>query len=447
MIILARSLHTTDSKSSSREATRKIANWSNFSAPPEGKPISDRMDAFRPAEVALAEITAKPVNWGDGGVDFAMQAVDAPLQGFVGGLKGEPMFGARRADRPKSWINWLALDGSDVSPGADDTGMTWRGIWPDADLRVEHCVHKLSKIITLHSPDAPSEYRFSAKVADGHTIELVGDSSVRIMDPSGTEVLHTNPVWAQDSATTDIMGGQFLRCTMVREKDRDGLAVFCLSVDQDDLRRAIFPVTIDPTTTISGTADVEDTLLRTDAVTLNYGGYFDIYHSTVHIPLVRVSTSALPTGAVTGFRFLIYYNAISGAQDPSPAYRLSLGATTWVEGTASGSAQIGSASYSHKVYNTVTWASGNFSSSDYVADASPPTVTPASGWKTYTLPNAWAQGWKAGTFANDGFVMTSPKYYAVWSATEHSNSGQRPYAEIDYVLGGAAAMLARRIHE
>jgi hypothetical protein len=396
---------------------------------------------------------------------MAYAALEAPLQAFAGDTTdplNSALWGVRCADRPNTWANWKAygvVDGItprlDTDEAGNVIGATWVGLWPGADLRIVNGGHKVEKWIVINERSASTHYEFTLKLAGGHDAVQVGDT-LSIQDPQGVERLSTRTPWARDSATTagTADGRNYYPATLTRMGNVGNLARYAIDIRAEDLASAVLPLEIEPTTTISGTANIQDALINGNGPDNNYGGWDRCYlgGNDAYKTLVRVNKTQIPSGSLTGFRFFVYPTTVSVSPFNAVSYAVK-DANNWVEGTASIAPQTGSCCWNRTAYNTTSWAGSagcGTSGTDYDADSSPPSsdLYPASAFHAITLKPAWATAWRDDTRTNNGALLRhTSSATAVFQSTENSNSAQTPYVEIDYALGGAASMLARRIHE
>lgn len=189
------------------------------------------------------------------------------------------------------------------------------------------------------------------------------------------------------------------------------------------------------TTTISGASSIDDNLLYSPSPTANYGTYaYILYGGSTSHAVIRFSASLIPAGKITGFRLTLtsYYAAV----DAVAVYRV-LSGNDWTESGAT---------WNNRKASTAWLGSGGCSTSgtDYVADASPPTVifdNSGNGQKTITLPTSWVDEWAS----YQGIVLiTGATHPGVFSSDD--GGGRGPIFEIDWhqlvavsMSGGALA--------
>lgn len=431
---------------------RVLLNWSGFKEP-------DR--EWRASNPDIEDNQTLPDYW-DGAYDFRHRALESPLQCFFGDFNdtdNPAMVGVRLADRPRCWLNIRPMN---VRPGSvaqvvNPRVLRWPEVWPNSALRFRAAANKLEKTIRLTAPGHPAVFRFTLRVPDGTSIEF-GNNAARILDDQGVERLRLNAPWGKDSSTVNpdtIDGSNPIRVRMQEGNSQviNGRTyqVVRLVPHPDDLAGATYPVEIDPTATISGTANIEDANMRSNAVNNNYGGattlligYLGYGHG-----LVRISPGSIPAGTITAFRLYVY----STRSDTIEAEAFFItDANDWVEGASSGAPATGTACWNQAKYTVQDWAGSpgcQTSVVDFDADPTPPTKTmPGAGWYEWILDPAWPPLWRDAVRVSNGIKIratTSVGDFTYFCATEHATVPL--YFEIDYDTGGApvAAMLPRRM--
>jgi hypothetical protein len=126
------------------------------------------------------------------------------------------------------------------------------------------------------------------------------------------------------------------------------------------------------------------------------------------------------------------------------------GGVKWTPGTT-GTPDAGAVSFNHYVHDTQHWLDGgDFGTSDYDADASPPTITTdTTAYKHWVidLKPEWATDWRDGTRESNGLVLLGESGGNNYLASiDNSNAAYRPHFEIDYTPDGGppAFFLSRR---
>lgn len=199
-----------------------------------------------------------------------------------------------------------------------------------------------------------------------------------------------------------------------------------------------------PTTTISGATDCDDTAIWSIQPTRNYGVQVEISSRRTSDPslarsLTRCSAAAIPSGTVTGFRYLARGIRSGGTDFSIYLYRIK-DANTWGEGIHnSATATAGEACWDYAKYNTQAWAGTagcGTDGTDYFSDASPPSVVMPSGYAfvTFTMPTSWATDWRDGVVVANGFMSKGLEATVgdggSWQSLEAASN--QPYFEIDY---------------
>lgn len=451
---------------------RTLRNWCNCQ--PLGQP-------WQPTAPALGASVGVPDNW-DGVYDFASENKAAALQSFTGDtsdIDNPAMVGCRLADDPDVWVNIKACDVLRPASSVVGTKQRWSGLWIKTELECEVASGKMVKRLIFGASGHPLIFRYTLRLADGLSLEFANNAA-RILDDKGVERMRLLAPWGHDSSTTypSFDGSKPIRATLREGASRlvEGrqYQVVEVEVSAEDLEGAVYPVTIenDPTVQITGTINIEDVFLYSIAPEYNYGGSIYAIWGDAASPaarldrqLFRFDENQIPAGSILSLELhywrLPWSNSTLGGV--SEIYRVK-DANDWGEGTANGSAQVGSCAWNFAKYDTQSWAGSlgcGSSGIDYDADGSPP----GSAFPSYTagppvkrvevLKPEWATDWRPPGAArvNNGILIrgddeTTPGKALLASSTEESFNN--PYFEIDYDEGGAsvAAMsLSRRIHE
>ena len=435
--------HWTDDAVDGRERRRTIENWRNYRTP---------AGLWLAANVDVAERSAAPPDW-QGAYDFTHAQLGSALQAFVGGStdpSNTALWGMRSSERPGAWLNFKALGIDNVSQPAVDRAArtaTWVELWNNCDLRLTLGRHKVAKDIVLKAAPHQASFRFALRYPAGYS-HTVTDSVLRILDDQGVEVFRSRPPHGTDSA------GNPVRVSLVAAADITiGPRTFPtvrVVPSATDLASAQYPVTIDPTTTISGTTDIEDATIRS-ANSLNYGATTTLFvmSSPRHV-LMRCATAAIPAGTLTAAR-LKAYAKYSASAATATIYRVAQANSAWVEGTANGAAQTGSCCWNNLAYDGTTptnWAGSaglQTATTDYdTANTATLVATSAiAQWETATLTTAWFTAWRDATWANAGMVLKLTTGTQL-DCPSTENASNQPYFEIDYTAaaGGIPALMA-----
>jgi hypothetical protein len=238
-----------------------------------------------------------------------------------------------------------------------------------------------------------------------------------------------------------------------------------LVINEDDLDGAVYPVTVDPTVPISGTAAIEDSFLTRrfpDGLleTANWGGRVDIFAGQAatgfrYSIVMRIDESLIPAGTITAFDASIWQQAHpnSGNADDLNYYAIK-DANNWVEGTSNGTSEVGACSWFSTQNTIAIWAGGSgalggcrISGTDYDADRSPPSFAfpakTAGGDQQHitSLDTAWATAWRDATRVNNGVVLlvgTEANDY-FFSARSTEAGANQPTFSIDYTVPSGTA--------
>ena len=437
-----RSQHWTDVPVEGRRRKRTIRNWSNFRTPHHN---------FREARPLIINALGVPDDW-DGAFDFLRTSQAGALQTFFGDSSDSinpAMVGLRLADRPAFWVNFRAM-GTLPNPVvvAEGARHAWRGLWKNTTLRYVDSAYKLTKEIVLREPGHPARFRFSVKLPP-HLSLVFRNGGAAVLGPLGNERLTLPAPWGEDAE------GKTVRATMRQDLDTVlGLPVIVIEVNEDDLAGAVYPVTIDPTVTISGTTDIEDNILYSPSPNGNFGG-----NTLGHIQkfnrnsLIRFMASTIPEGTITALRLYITVEFLNGVLT-GYFYHIA-DANDWVEGTQTAGIEVGASCWNYAKYDTQPWSQTGCSHAgvDYDNDPSPPEVNiTGTGPYQINLKPEWATNWRDGNRVANGIIV-GPNTVAAggtiirWYSTE----GATPlYFEIDYEeapTGSAIAAMAmpRRI--
>lgn len=449
-----RSQHWRDEHLSQRERRRTIGHFLHY--------WSRARQLWVPTDPAVEEQGSAPAEW-SGTWDFRIASLRGALQCFLGDTtdaSNRCLVGVRRADRPGVWLNIKALGVNAVNETIDVAArsVTWVDAWTNADLTFVAHRHKLEKRILLKTPGHPASFRFALRLAAGLTY-AVASNVLRIYDSQGVEVLRTRPPWGED-ANGNLVRVGLVEAASITVGGRTYPTVRVVPLAAD-LETATYPVTVDPTTTISGTTDIQDALMNASGATLNYGGQSSQYGVQVGVQnltgsnrrtLLRLAASAIPAGTLTALRSCLTRYSYSGCTVAGQInWYICTDASAWVEGSSTAALENGACCWGHAVYNTLAWntAGCGGSGTDYDADADPPTTAFAAYTTgdpvlfTTTLDVAWAQAWKAASRVNNGMVIMEPSASngKAFLAASSEYSANQPYFEVDYTTGPSAGVL------
>lgn len=442
--------HSTDEPVGLGQVRRRIANWQNYRLP---------SGLWAASDPDVEPHDSPPPDW-TGGYDFTHACLRNPLQAFVGDSTdpaNTALIGLRLAHRPDCWVNFKAIGVNAVNMIVDrpNRRVGWPMLWAQTDLGYDLGRGRVNKIIRLRAAGHPVQFRFAIRLPAGFTHEIVNNGLV-LKDPAGVPFMHSPPAWGQDAdekpIAVQLLAGAPITFNGVT------YPTIRLVPSAADLATAVYPVRLDPTTTISGTAAIEDAQILTVQTSYNYGGRSTwvigcsasgvVYHS-----VFRVLAAGLPGGTITAARMYFYRASYGVSTQPGTLQAFAVtDANTWVEGTVVGSLQTGSCCWGYAKYNTQAWA-GSVGCSTIGTDydnESPAELAYAaytSGVDVlmeFTLKASWFSAWKAGSRVVNGFVVKD-KNETVGSdvlarSTEDASYG--PYFEIDTEAVGGAQLFA-----
>jgi hypothetical protein len=195
---------------------------------------------------------------------------------------------------------------------------------------------------------------------------------------------------------------------------------------------------LDPTTTISGTTDIDDVCPREASPDVNYGastssmGVFDA-STNMRRPLVKMRTGAIPAGTINT---LTYY-CQPGSQGTVYINRIVTG-NQWNEGTNNGGVSTGDATWNHRQHPSTNWlgsAGCTHSTTDYATSPEYSLTTHNSVVDHIDLDASWATNWRDGGYDNNGIVMR-PNGADSSIYPSGATLGTGNYFIIDYTAGG-----------
>jgi hypothetical protein len=444
MAVLSRSLHVTDSdcETGLAQYTRRVENFSNW--------LAQDTQVWGPTDHAL-ETTGGvlPPSW-VGDFDFARKIERGPLQVFVGDSSdavNTALIGMRLSNAHQCGLLFKPLNVNTVSPtySALDMSATWTNLWDYSTLKYSLRRGKLVKLITLSQAGHPASFRFAYKLMSGLTASL-SNSAISLSNAGGTVVLRCRAPYGRDA------NGMRIRCTLTAAAavTYKGVSVptFRITPNATDLAAATFPVWIDPTSAITGTSAIEDAFLWSAWPDDNFGGSQSLYcDGSAYRSVVRITAGNFPAGTIDAFR--IHVAGTSGAANLS-AWKIDI-VNLWGEGssdwdTASDgecswhSCSVdGGASGLWSGYQTAYGCS--VSGTDYVANASPPTIGLANGSYTSSdLPASWVSDWRDGGYAPAGMVLARASGTGTIVFCSSENENYPLHFEIDYTA--AASVVA-----
>ena len=337
---------------------------------------------------------------------------------------------------PNIWVRFIGL-GTEGSIIKHSNSGRWENAWKDTDIELDINRGEIKETITIKSKQAPKKFTFAVEHSTGLTM-AVKDNVVIFYDSTGKDIFKTSPPWGIDNATKNI------RVTLVQGDPVDlnniRRSTIVITPDFIDMENAEYPVKIDPTTTISGTAGMDDDGMLSWAATCNSGVALSISigQSGMYKAMTKVDKTLLPAGTIVGFYLNVYHSHQQYGNATNYFYRIKA-ANNWIEGTGAGYpivALAGEPCYSWCKYNTQAWAGSagcSTSGTDYDADANPPGVFVESpGWYMAPLKTVWATDWRDDIATNNGILVTNNTGYGFYYHT--SNHATTPsYFTVDYL--------------
>lgn len=400
---------------------------------------------FAPVNINITQVQSVPPNW-EGQFDFGLSSENAPLRFFAHDTtdpSNRAMIGMNIDQESNTWVNIKATNiDNNVSTQYDSNSVWWPNLWTNSKLKFIHCGHFVQKEIELSAPGHPSQFDFLMRIRSDMLFDLT-DNKISLSNDLGIPKIFTKSPYGWDS------NGNYIRCKLeFVQKEGPGNIYrrIRLTPHPDDLATATYPVTLDPTVTLPYTSVDDTQILNISTGTppideRNYGGSVTVQvRNTPYNGLWRYDESLIPAGNITGHRF--YSKATGGGYTADVSfYKIVAASADWVEGTANGATQEGSTCWKYKKWSATTptnWAGGGaFSSSDYVADASPPTKTTSWSATNYnsnviTLPTAWATDWRSNPSNNGGIVGIWVADGGVVALSSTEDTTDQPYFEVDY---------------
>jgi YD repeat-containing protein len=301
-------------------ATRSSASAQEASQAPDPRgPVGELLEDAEPVP-ALSTETSRTYRREDGSYVsriFAQaptfkdeegneRAVDNTLRAVAGGFettadRWETFFPASlsqpvRIRRGSVWAS-LELRGAAGAGSVDGETITYADALPGADIEYRASSGAVGEQIYLHGADAPAQYVFDLRAAEGVQAEQQKNGTIALKDADGDNVLALAPSYA--FADRDRTATQTVTTALARTDD--GWRV-TLTVDEQWLRAALRdgPVTIDPTVALQGAT--KDCALSSDAPNTSYCSDDQLWigwsgdHD--HHSLVRWDLSAIPADAV-----------------------------------------------------------------------------------------------------------------------------------------------------
>jgi hypothetical protein len=447
--------HCTDEYTGGGQARRTVKNWQNY---------YDSSGLWAPVDLTLLADPPKPSDWPAGWPwPFTHAVLGNALQVALGDssdASNTALLGFRSAARHECGVVIKPIGVNVVSPtvNADERSITWPGLWAYSDLTYQLANGRVIKTIRLAQAGHPTSFRFVYRLFPGMSAAIV-NGRIEISDSQGSVVLVLVAPWGVDA------NGTAIRCAFSAAGTVSYLGVTCptlrITPNATDLASATYPVEIDPTATISGTTDLTDNGLRQASANANYGSNPNGIcgnagtGSNIWRTIVKISTSAIPSGRIDAWSFKLYHNLHSTSQnaDTLDMYRVLRDAP---EGNTNGGTDTGSSCWNYAKYSTVAWttagcgSSGNdYNGSDSESFAYSAKTAGGDVLDTWSIGSgnlAWLSGWKIGSVSNYGVIIkgrgeadNSSYFYRSTEAASNQFS-----MSIDYTQAGAMPWMMMR---
>lgn len=442
MQVLKRTEHTTDYNLGGKNRRRKIGKFINF---------KNHLGEFAETSPAVGNQPTEPPAW-QGSYDFAKASLNAPMQFFARDAMdagNRAMVGFRKSDEPSVWVNYKAynIDNAVDVTEIDNQTVQWTNLWTDTNYRVTHYGHGMKTDFVLTGENHPASFTETVKLGAQMTLQDNGDNTISVMK-NGEEVFKLPAPFGY--VETDELQEPVIRVTMAIGEKVNGLDTIVITPNADDLASVGYAenIVIDPTTTIDDSS-IDDNYIKKDLGSNNYGaatglGIRYAGASIIWKTLIRFDESLIPAGTITDLTMNYTINFVGTAGSPS-VYRVADANYNWVEGTANNTSQAGSSCWDYLAYDASTptsWAGSaglETSGTDYIADASPPTIDGTSTGAKSTSFGAtgasWCEYWRDNANTNGGMLIDpndGPNVYIAFRATEYATVDDRPSFDIDY---------------
>lgn len=207
-------------------------------------------------------------------------------------------------------------------------------------------------------------------------------------------------------------------------------------------KRIFLPSGADPTFTSQPQAGAgRDTYLNSTAPTFNYGvvNQFILYNGINRVSLIGFDLVSIPNTATCDSATLDLWTGASFSASTELLYIMVT--KDWVEGSGSGTAQVGSSCHGSKLYDPSTptyWAGGGaFTASDYGSQLASMSVSAAAAGekKTFTLDTTVM----ATAFGDANFSLVARHTgfnTSTYRSSDTTTTGEEPKLTIVYTLAG-----------
>jgi hypothetical protein len=473
-VVLRRTLHRKveyDTATKLLHAT--ISAFSSYQASLTHPDANIRGEFFDISSDEPDDIVSEPTEW-EGNVDFGTKSVGGAVETYAedttDGLN-PCLVGMRDTARPRYWLNIkpVGIDTPQAMEKLPGRRVRWKGVWDDCNIIWVLGHRGLGKTIRVVRKEANrNTFRFSLRYPSERMTHEVTPSSLVFKDKNTNEVLFESSAPYAIDADGNISSATFTDPGPVTIGQREFPTVRIV-IPQQFMNSATYPVEVDPTVNLKGTADTEDVLIfRTSPGTPDTRNWGSLTFSACGPAergrsLFRAVTSSLPSGSVSSCTLDLwrYGQVTANTAGTLEAYQISNG-NGWVEGTSTGTTESGAVNDQYVIHATQAWNSWPLASgSDYDADASPPSVAfpgitvGASEIKyTLTLPTTWPENWKSGGHDNNGVMLREKDEDSLnkrfdFRTSEYATSTYHPTLNITYTdaAGIAPIFLRHRVFD
>lgn len=300
----------------------------------------------------------------------------------------------------------------DDMAGRESNRIDYANVYQDVDLTYTVLNGCVKECITLASFEANGYYLFDLYL-DGVTPATDETGNIIFVSADGKEVFALSSMYAMDAA------GEYSDAVTGSIRESNGRYVLSISLDLDWLRASerVFPVVIDPTVSVSGTAKCYDTFVCSKYPTTNYKtnsylrcGYISGYYRTLsYVEFVLPST--IPGADCINSAYITLQKYSGETTSAFKAYRIT---NTWSASTITWNTAVSHAS------------SGYAASSNSLID-----VTGA------------IRAFVKGTYSNNGFALIPNSEYANGTTYYSSDAASgKPVLTVNYTRYGSRSYQA-----
>ena len=329
----------------------------------------------------VAEIYTYPVHYKDRDTQAWEESTyliepDTQVAGFDHNMKHGPFRSRFGPDQVRfgfaegKYVTYKFQGANNVTPMFDAHKATFAGLYTQTDVVYSILSKELKQEIILADATAPETFKI---LLDGNVTPELVDNSVAFKD--GDTMVGSIPAPFAIDANGD-------RGPVTFALNAD---VLTITADSVWLATAVYPVTIDPTTTIQPDAMTgKDTYVDANSPAENYGSAATLkigkFYGYEECALLQFDLSSIPTEIVSA-QLALYWWEGTVSDIAVTCHRI---LTTWVE-------------------NTVTY--GTIPSYDSSAESTT-SVSYSSAWNYFDVSNM-VIGWQNGSYSNYGVMLKS----------------------------------------